>query len=125
MYLSQLELQRIFERAAARATLAFSSGFHPAPLLALLGPAQGVGSVCEWMDFSCANISMSRICPPCSGPSSPQGMRVIKVEELASSAQGAHCQQGTFLPELCSTGGCQSLRGAVAGFLEAAGSRRS
>ena len=61
-YLSQLELQRIFERAFRRAKMdmTFSSGFHPLPLISF-GRALpvGVGSLEEWL-----NIYLRQECDP-------------------------------------------------------------
>lgn len=85
MYLSQLELQRIFERAfrRARLPLAFSSGFHPAPLLSFARALPvGVGSVCEWMDFFVRQRLEVSGLPALLDAELPQGMRVIRVEEL-------------------------------------------
>ena len=54
-YLSQLELQRLFERAMRRARipLSFSEGFHPLPRMSF-GRALPVGveSLCEWFDLT-------------------------------------------------------------------------
>lgn len=53
-YLSQLELQTVFERAfrRARLPLSFSAGFHPMPKLSF-GKALpvGVSSKCEWINI--------------------------------------------------------------------------
>jgi radical SAM family uncharacterized protein/radical SAM-linked protein len=85
MYLSQLELQRIFERAfrRARLPLAFSGGFHPAPLLSFARALPvGVGSVCEWMDFFVReHLDVSGL-PALLDAELPGGMRVVRVEEL-------------------------------------------
>lgn len=85
MYLSQLELQRIFERAfrRARLPLAFSAGFHPAPLLSFARALPvGVGSVCEWMDFFVRRRLDVAGLPAQLDAELPQGMRAIRVEEL-------------------------------------------
>lgn len=85
-YLSQLELQRIFERAFRRVALplSFSSGFHPAPLVSFARALPvGVGSVCEWMDF----FVRERIEPDTVltrlHHEFPGGMRAVQVQELA------------------------------------------
>ncbi|NLY40842.1 MAG: TIGR03960 family B12-binding radical SAM protein [Desulfovibrionales bacterium] len=84
-YLSQLELQRIFERAFRRVglPLSFSSGFHPAPLVSFARALPvGVGSVCEWMDF----FVRERIDPDAIlarlSEEFPHGMRAVEVQEL-------------------------------------------
>jgi radical SAM family uncharacterized protein/radical SAM-linked protein len=85
MYLSQLELQRIFERAfrRARLPLAFSGGFHPAPLLSFARALPvGVGSVCEWMDFFVRERLDVSDLPARLDAELPQGMRTARVDEL-------------------------------------------
>ncbi len=85
MYLSQLELQRIFERAFRRAKLAlsFSSGFHPIPMLSFARALPvGVGSVCEWMDFFVREHMDPKALPVLLGPELPYGMRIVRVDEL-------------------------------------------
>lgn len=84
-YLSQLELQRIFERAFRRAKLAlsFSSGFHPIPMLSFARALPvGVGSVCEWMDFFVRERTNPGDLANLLGPELPLGMRVARVDEL-------------------------------------------
>lgn len=84
-FLSQLELQRIFERAFRRAKLplAFSSGFHPIPMLSFARALPvGVGSVCEWMDFFVRERMDPATLPAFLDPELPHGMRAIRVDEL-------------------------------------------
>lgn len=85
MYLSQLELQRIFERAfrRARLPLAFSGGFHPIPLLSFARALPvGVGSVCEWMDFFVRERLDVEGLPALLNAELPHGMRAARVDEL-------------------------------------------
>lgn len=123
MYLSQLELQRIFERAfrRARLPLAFSSGFHPAPLLSFARALPvGVGSVCEWMDFFVReHLDVSDL-SALLGPELPQGMRVVKVEELPCQRRSPIANRERF--SLSFTRAEDSVRFAnrLPGFLEAA-----
>lgn len=85
IYLSQLELQRIFERAFRRVDLplAFSNGYRPAPLVSFSRALPvGVGSVCEWMDFFvCRVLDTTGIGEQLSSEL-PSGMRVIGLDEL-------------------------------------------
>ena len=84
-YLSQLELQRIFERAFRRAglPLAFSGGFHPAPMLSFARALPvGVGSICEWMDFFVRSRLDASPLPERLNAELPPGMRAVRVEEL-------------------------------------------
>jgi radical SAM family uncharacterized protein/radical SAM-linked protein len=123
MYLSQLELQRIFERAfrRARLPLAFSSGFHPAPLLSFARALPvGVGSVCEWMDFFVREHMGVRDLPVVLEAELPQGMRVVKVDELPCQGRAPISNHERF--SLGFTRAEDSLRfsGRIPAFLEAA-----
>jgi radical SAM family uncharacterized protein/radical SAM-linked protein len=85
MYLSQLELQRLFERAfrRARLPLAFSGGFHPQPLLSFARALPvGVGSEGEWMDFFVRERVNARSLPAMLGAELPLGMQALRVDEL-------------------------------------------
>jgi radical SAM-linked protein len=92
VYLSQLEVQKVLERAMRRAKwpLSFSSGFHPLPLLSF-GRALpvGVGSKAEWV-----NVYLRRIIDKDSLLQSlngvlPEGMRAFHVEELSLAKKQA------------------------------------
>lgn len=84
-YLSQLELQAVFERAFRRAQtpMAFSAGFHPMPRLSF-GKALpvGVSSTAEWInvffreDFEPAELIKKLI------PVMPQGLIPLKADRL-------------------------------------------
>jgi radical SAM family uncharacterized protein/radical SAM-linked protein len=85
MYLSQLELQRLFERAfrRARLPLAFSGGFHPQPLLSFARALPvGVGSEGEWMDFFVRERLDALELPAVLGAELPLGMQALRVDEL-------------------------------------------
>nr|WP_321514080.1 TIGR03960 family B12-binding radical SAM protein [uncultured Pseudodesulfovibrio sp.] len=85
-YLSQLELQAVFERAFRRAGLpmAFSAGFHPMPKLSF-GKALpvGVSSNAEWInvflrqDFEPTEVIKRLI------PNMPEGLAPIKADRLS------------------------------------------
>ena len=85
-YLSQLELQAVFERAFRRAGLpmAFSAGFHPMPRLSF-GKALpvGVSSNAEWInvflrqDFESTEVIKKLI------PNMPEGLAPIKADRLS------------------------------------------
>lgn len=123
MYLSQLELQRIFERAfrRARLPLAFSSGFHPAPLLSFARALPvGVGSVCEWMDFFVReHLDVSNL-PALLGSELPQGMRVVKVEELACQRKAPIANKERFSLSFARPEDAGRFADRLPGFLEAA-----
>ena len=123
IFLSQLELQRIFERAfrRARLPLAFSSGFHPAPLLSFARALPvGVGSVCEWMDFFVReHLDVSDL-PLLLGPELPQGMRVVKVEELACQRRAPIANRERFSLTFAREEDATRFADRLPGFLEAA-----
>lgn len=85
-YLSQLELQAVFERAFRRAglPLTFSAGFHPMPRVSF-GKALpvGVSSTAEWInvffreDFEPADV-VKRL-----APNMPEGITPLKADRLS------------------------------------------
>jgi radical SAM family uncharacterized protein/radical SAM-linked protein len=85
IYLSQLELQRIFERALRRAGLAasFSAGFHPMPLMSFgMALPVGVGSEAEWVNvYFREALSAEEIVQRMDGQL-PQGMRILAAQRL-------------------------------------------
>ncbi|MGM0645654.1 MAG: TIGR03960 family B12-binding radical SAM protein [Thermodesulfobacteriota bacterium] len=85
-FLSQLELQSLFERALRRADipLSFSAGFHPMPLLSF-GPALPVGvqSMAEWFNVFVRQSDVQLEALQHSlYHQFPQGLRVYQVQEL-------------------------------------------
>ncbi len=106
VFLSQLELQSIFERAMRRARmpLTFSRGFHPLPLLTF-GRALpvGVASNAEWF----AVVLRERFAPTdivCSmQPGMPRGIRFLYCEELEYKKNLPQAIRETFLLECVST----------------------
>jgi radical SAM family uncharacterized protein/radical SAM-linked protein len=84
-YLSQLDLQRLFERIFRRAglPLSFSGGFHPLPQLSF-GKALPVGveSRQEWLNiFLREDLGAERVHTKLEGLM-PKGMRILRVEVL-------------------------------------------
>ncbi len=83
VYLSQLELQRIFERAFRRVDLplAFSNGFRPTPLVSFARALPvGVGSICEWMDVViCRILDKSNLVDQLN-KELPAGMQVTHID---------------------------------------------
>nr|WP_321257615.1 TIGR03960 family B12-binding radical SAM protein [uncultured Pseudodesulfovibrio sp.] len=85
-YLSQLELQAVFERAFRRAGLpmAFSAGFHPMPRLSF-GKALpvGVSSNTEWINvFLRNNFEPAEVIKKLI-PNMPEGLAPIKADRLS------------------------------------------
>ncbi|MDL2207788.1 TIGR03960 family B12-binding radical SAM protein [Desulfovibrio sp. OttesenSCG-928-M16] len=83
-YLSQLELQKIFDRAMRRAALplSFSQGFHPLPLVSF-GRALPVGVASEGEAFSAclrARASLPELLEAMNR-GLPRGLRILSVEE--------------------------------------------
>ncbi len=87
-YLSQLELQSVFERAFRRAKLpiSFSEGFHPMPRISF-GKALPVGveSTCEWLNIMLrVKISHAELIHRLKGMF-PAGIQLVRAEELSLS----------------------------------------
>ncbi|BCS87572.1 TIGR03960 family B12-binding radical SAM protein [Pseudodesulfovibrio sediminis] len=85
-YLSQLELQAVFERAFRRAKLpmAFSAGFHPMPRLSF-GKALpvGVSSMAEWINvFFREDFEPNEVVERLS-PNMPLGLKPLKAQRLS------------------------------------------
>jgi radical SAM family uncharacterized protein/radical SAM-linked protein len=122
MYLSQLELQRIFERAfrRARLPLAFSGGFHPAPLLSFARALPvGVGSVCEWMDFFVRERLDVSDLPGRLDAELPGGMRVVRVEELPCQRRAPIAVRERFVLGFAQAGDGERFAERAARFMEA------
>ncbi|NMC48275.1 MAG: DUF2344 domain-containing protein, partial [Desulfovibrio sp.] len=84
-YLSQLELQSVFERSLRRAGVAptFSAGYHPLPLLSFgWALPVGVGSRAEWfavfLRVPLSPDAFARLL----APALPEGLTLTHVEEL-------------------------------------------
>ena len=102
-YLSQLELQTVFERAFRRADLplSFSAGFHPMPKLSF-GKALpvGVSSTAEWInvyfreEFKEIEI-LKRL-----APNMPEGLKPLYVEVLSMGKKQPQSVEEVFELEL-------------------------
>lgn len=110
-FLSQLELQAIFERAMRRARLelTFSQGYHPLPLMSF-GRALpvGVASECEYFD-----LFLRTAVPPdefCSllQPGLPEGLCCTEVRTLPLHGKQPQSVAEEF--ELCRQGDAQELQ---------------
>ena len=107
MYLSQLEVQQIFERALRRAALplSFSQGFHPLPLISF-GRALpvGVASECEWFSIFLSETRPldTTFAAMCKGL--PRGLRLVSVEVIPAKAQSADSLEETYTLELLHRG---------------------
>ncbi len=98
-FLSQLELQPLFERALRRAGIAltFSQGFHPLPLITF-GRALpvGVSSQAEWLAvFLRAPMSAGAL-QKALGPAVLPGIRILSVEPLPLSRRCPQSQAEVF-----------------------------
>lgn len=99
VYLSQLELTRLFERALRRGGLkpSFSAGYHPLPQLSF-GRALpvAVASQAEWMAiFLRQDVSPEEFAARLN-PNLPEGMAVLGVESLPPGRKIAHPAIETF-----------------------------
>ncbi len=107
VYLSQLELTRLFERALRRGGLkpSFSAGYHPLPQLSF-GRALpvGVASRAEWLAIFLRQAVTPREFAERLNPNLPEGMAVLGVEPLAPGRKVAQPAIETFgltVPEAC------------------------
>lgn len=84
-YLSQLEVQHIFDRALRRAAmpLSFSQGFHPLPLVSF-GRALpvGVASEYEWFSVFLREERPLRESLEALNKALPSGLRIMEIESL-------------------------------------------
>ena len=93
VYLSQLELARLFERALRRGGLkpSFSAGYHPLPQISF-GRALpvGVASVAEWTAIFLREPVSPEEFAARLNPNLPEGMAVIGVDALPPGRKIAH-----------------------------------
>lgn len=85
VYISHLDLMRVFQRAFARADLhlTHSQGFNPRPSVSIAMPLSvGVSSQCELLDFELdgQNVACEEICKRLNEKLIP-GVRVLQVYE--------------------------------------------
>ena len=101
-YISQLELQHIFDRALRRAgiPLSFSQGFHPLPLVSF-GRALpvGVASECEWFSLFLRENRSPEEALEYLNTALPKGLRVIAVDSLPVQAKCADAPRETYRME--------------------------
>ncbi len=122
IYLSQLELGRLFERALRRAGLkpSFSAGYHPLPQLSF-GRALpvGVASRAEWTAIFLREAVAPEDFAARLNPNLPEGMMVLRVDELPPGRKIAHPALETFelTPPQAQADGCLDH---WRGFIEAA-----
>ncbi len=122
IYLSQLELQRIFERACRRAMLplAFSSGFHPAPMISFARALPvGVGSICEWVDFFVREPVHLDSLSAKLGAELPQGMRVVRVDELPCQRRAPISVREEFVVSIAASGDRERFAARLEAFMQA------
>ncbi len=109
-FLSQLELQSVFERAMRRARLAlsFSQGYHPLPLVSFCRALPvGVDSDCEYFDVFLRESVLPGALPERLAPGLPAGLVCTEVRELP--LQGRQPQSVAEEYELTCLGGPEVL----------------
>ena len=103
VFLSQLELQHIFDRALRKADipLSFSQGFHPLPLVSF-GRALpvGVASECEYFSVYLREQRPLRESLESLNRVLPKGLRIVSVEELPLKKQQANAEKETYRMEV-------------------------
>ena len=99
VYLSQLELGRVFERALRRAGLkpSFSAGYHPMPQISF-GRALpvGVSSQAEWLAIFLRDPATPEEFAAQLNPNLPEGLRVVGCEALPPGRKIAHPELESF-----------------------------
>ncbi len=102
VFLSQLELQSVLERALRRAglPLAFSRGFHPLPLFSF-GRALPVGvrSLDEWFCITLREPLTADRAAALLGPRLPEGLAITRVENLPVTGRVPQAQREFFFFE--------------------------
>ncbi len=102
IYLSQLELQSLLERAMRRAgwPLSFSTGFRPAPVITF-GRALpvGVSSLAEWYNIYLREHLDSRHLLDSLNPELPRGMHAFAMESLSLGRKQLQSNREEFLVE--------------------------
>jgi radical SAM-linked protein len=89
MYISHLDLIRIFERAARRAglPLAFTQGFNPHPKLSFAAPlAVGTVGEAEFADLELTGDIPAEVVVKSLSGVMPEGLRVIEIRLVPDSA---------------------------------------
>lgn len=102
-YLSQLELQSVFERAMRRGRLAlsFSQGYHPLPLLSFSRALPvAVESDCEYLDlFLREEVAVDAVCDLLA-PALPAGLICERAESLPMTGKQPQSVAEEYLLEL-------------------------
>ena len=95
-YLSQLELQHIFDRALRRTRipLSFSQGFHPLPLVSF-GRALpvGVASECEWFSLFLREERPAKESLAALNEVLPKGIQIVAIDPLPLREKSADSPQ--------------------------------
>lgn len=119
VFLSQLELQSIFERAMRRAglQLSFSRGFHPLPLLTF-GRALpvGVASRAEWFAVVLREAKQPTDIVRSMQDGMPRGIKLLYCEELPYKKNLPQAVRETFLLECLSVAKTHSFKEAWQNF---------
>ncbi|WP_028575070.1 TIGR03960 family B12-binding radical SAM protein [Desulfonatronovibrio hydrogenovorans] len=102
VYLSQLELQSLLERAMRRCDLplSFSRGFRPMPLISF-GQALSVGiaSLAEWFNVFLRQAEPEKKIIDGLNMNLPNGLKVLRVEELSLGRKQAQARLEEFRVE--------------------------
>lgn len=112
VFLSQLELQHIFDRALRKADipLSFSQGFHPLPLVSF-GRALpvGVASECEHFSVYLREPRPLKESLEALNRVLPKGLRIRSVEELPLKSPQLNAEKETYRMELKAAGMAQDF----------------
>lgn len=99
-FLSQLEIQALFDRAMRRAKLplAFSQGFHPMPLLTFgMALTTGIESEAEWFAITLREPMSKENLVKALSPHMLRGMEITAIEEMPLTGTIQNAVKETFL----------------------------
>ncbi len=99
-FLSQLEIQALFDRAMRRAKLplAFSQGFHPMPLLTFgMALTTGIESEAEWFAITLRSPMDKEDVVRALNPHMLRGMEITAIEEIPLTGTIRNAVKETFL----------------------------
>ena len=99
-FLSQLEIQALFDRAMRRAKLplAFSQGFHPMPLLTFgMALTTGIESEAEWFAITLRSPMSREDVVKALNPHMLRGMEITFIEEMPLTGTIHNAVKETFL----------------------------
>lgn len=116
IWISHLDLMRLFQRAFKRAglKLTHTQGFNPRPSVSIALPLSvGVSSYCELLDFELENPVDIALIPELLNSKLVEGVRVLKAYDGGAKIRDLaylHCKVQLQYDSGVSNGACESIR---------------